>query len=266
MVVELADWEGLVDARHDDFDDLRAVAVVGAAEPTWSGPFRVAASDGRQYFVKSLDTCPAGQQRSLVSEHVIARAGRLIGAPMCDVSLIRIPDELAGYEVRSGVELSAGLAHASMALSRADERGRPHLDARHQDDNRRRHVGVYALYDWCLGADQQWLYDIENDRMLYSHDHGLYFPPAGTGTWTISDLMAHADTEWPLPDPAENLLPAAVEDVAEALRSVPRQSLRAIINSVPAHWPVDDADLEALGYFLEYRAPAVAERVDALVP
>lgn len=264
--MDLADWQGLVDARHDDFDDLRVVAIVGSAEATWSGPFRAVASDGNQYFVKSLSTCPAGQERSLVSEHVIARVGRLIAAPMCRVSLIEIPGELTGYEVRPGVELKAGLAHASLALTHADERGRPHLDARHQNDNRRRHAGVYALFDWCLGADQQWLYDIANDRMLYSHDHGLYLPPTDTGTWTKNDLMTHVDAEWPLPDPADDLLPAAVEEIADALESVGRSSLRAVMDSVPAHWPVSDSDLEALGYFLEYRAPAVADRLRALVP
>jgi hypothetical protein len=124
---------------------------------------------------------------------------------------------------------------------------------------------VYALYDWCCGADAQWLYDLNNDRTLYSHDHGLYLPPAGKGGWTIHDLIASADSPSELPDPPNGLSATAIDQVAAALDAVDRTSLVSIINRVPASWPVADDELGALGWFLEYRAPAVAQRLRALV-
>lgn len=265
MPVDISDWNGLVNSRTDDFDGLRIVAPVATAGASWSGPFRVIASDQADYFVKSMETCPTGHEASIAIEHVVARAGQLIGAPMCHTSLIRIPADIAGWEPTPGVPLQEGLAHASRALDHADERGRPHLDARAQDENSRRHVGVYAIFDWCIGADQQWLYDTDNDRTLYSHDHGLYLPPAGQGLWTIHDLQSNADTPWPLPDPPGGLSPAAIDELATALESIDRAALAAVMNSVPASWPVTDADLEALGWFLEHRAPAVAARLRTLV-
>jgi hypothetical protein len=264
-LVDLTEWSGLVRARTDTFDDLRMTGPVAPSGGSWSGPFRVIASDGNQYFVKSVDTCPPGQQASVAIEHIVAGVGRLIGAPVCTTSLIRIPLALAGWEPRPGIPITEGLAHASLALSHCDEQGRPALAARGQDDNRRRHVGAYALYDWCVGADAQWLYDLDRDRTLYSHDHGLYFPPAHQGYWTQPDMIAGVDIPHELPDPRNDLLASAVDEVAAALDAVKRDELASILNSVPSSWPVTDEDLEALGWFLERRAPAVALRVRALI-
>jgi hypothetical protein len=96
-LVSLADWSGLVADRSDAFDNLQMVAAVGPSGGSWSGPFRVIASDQRQYFVKSLDTCPAGQEASIAIERIVAEVGRLIDAPVCFTSLIRIPSAFEGW-------------------------------------------------------------------------------------------------------------------------------------------------------------------------
>lgn len=259
---DLVEWNALVTGRHDSFDDLSVVA----PEPgggSWSGPFRAIASDGHSYFVKSASTCPPGQEASLVIERVVGLAGALIGAPVCLPVLIRLTEDVAGYEVAPGKPLGAGLAHANRALEHADEMGRPDLYARSQDDNARRHVGVYALYDWCMGTDQQWLYDLDADRTLYSHDHGLYLPPLGQGLLDAAALQAQVDEPHELPDARSGLSPAAIEETADALERVATDDLADILKSVPASWPVSDGVLAALGWFLEQRAPAAAARLRA---
>lgn len=262
-LVQLADWSGLVRGRDDSFNALQVV-IPTALGPSWSGPFRVTASDQQDYFVKSLETCPAGQQASLAVEQVVSQVGKLIGAPVCETSLIRIPTSLAGWTPQpGGASIQDGLAHASLAIEHADFR-RPPLDSRLSDDNARRHVGVYALCDWCFSADEQWLYDLDDDQALYSHDHGLYFPPTGQGQWTRADLVAQADTPHQWRDPRKDLSAAACHTVADALEHIQRDALANVLRSIPASWPVSDADLEALGWFLEHRAPAVASRVRAL--
>jgi hypothetical protein len=112
-VVELAEWSGLVRSRTDGYNELAMVAPVTVAGGSWSGPFRAIANDGHDYFVKSLDTTPAGEEASLASEFVVAEVGRLIGAPVCYTSLITIPAELSGWEPRPGTTLHAGIAHAT---------------------------------------------------------------------------------------------------------------------------------------------------------
>lgn len=262
-MVERAAWDGLVRSRPTDPPALSVAAFTpGPSTGTFSDTFRVVASDRHEYFVKALDHCPAGHGATLVAEQVVAAVGRLVGAPVCATPLIEIPEALAGYEVRPGTPLAAGVAHGSLALEHADEMGRPSLYARQQDDNARRHVGVYALFDWCYGSDQQWLYDLDDDRRLYSHDHGLYLP----GDWHVdaASLTAEVDVPHPLPDPPTGLSPVAVEEVAVALEAVTRTGLACILNGVPASWPVTDDVLEALGWFLEARAPGVAVRLRGL--
>jgi hypothetical protein len=263
-VVTLQDWTGLVAGRRtDEFDRLRVVAPIDESRRSWGGPFRALASDDKQYFIKCLDACPPGEGASLAIELVVTRMGELISAPVCTTSLIRIPDELAGWQYRPGKPLQAGLAHASRALDRADE-GREQLNYRANDDNRRRHVGVYALFDWCFGWDQQWLYDLTYDRTVYSHDHGLYLPPGGKGYWKRAGLEAMVGRPHVLPDSQEGLDPEAVVEVASALEKIDRDSLIEVLRTVPSSWPVRDTDLEDLGWFLEARAPEVAARVRML--
>jgi hypothetical protein len=90
-VVELADWSGLVRGRTDSFDALTLVKPMVPAATFWAGPFRATASDQRDYFVKTLQTCPPTQEPSLAIEQIVSQVGRLIGAPVCETSLIRIP-------------------------------------------------------------------------------------------------------------------------------------------------------------------------------
>jgi len=263
-VVARTDWTGLVSGRRtDDFDELSIVAPVDEAGRSWGGPFRAVASDGNDYFVKCLSVCPQGEQASLAIELIVARVGTLINAPVCSTSLIRIPEEIAGWECRPGKPVHAGLAHASLALNRAEE-GRPRLECRAQDDNRRRHVGAYALFDWCFGWDEQWLYNIDDDSSLYSHDHGLYLPPCGKGYWNRAGLEAMVDRPHVLSDPQEGLDVEAVTEVAAALDKIDQATLVEVLRTVPSSWPVSDEDLEDLGWFLQVRAPAAAGRVRTL--
>ena len=258
------EWRSLVTARNDVPRSVSIAAFSSVAPmPTFSSPFRVVGSDRVDYFVKSLDNQQPGLEATLAAELVVAGVGRLIGAPVIRTVVIEIPQALAGYEPRPGTPIKAGLAHASAALERADEMGRPSLYARSQDDNRTRHAGVYALYDWCYGSDKQWLYDIDDDRRIYSHDHGLYLP---WGWWTDgSTLVASVDDPHALPDAPAGLSPAAVEEVANRLEAVTRTELASILNQVPAAWPVTDGVLGTLGWFLERRAPAVAARLRTLL-
>lgn len=263
-MVELADWSGLVRERTDSFDALTLVKPMVPAATFWAGPFRATASDQRDYFVKTLQTCQRTQEPSLAIEQIVSQVGQLIGAPVCETSLIRIPADLDGWEPLPGVPIRAGLAHASLAIERAVF-GRRALDQRDANDNTRRHVGVYALCDWCISADEQWLYDLGDDNAVWSHDHGLYLPPAGSGFWNRPGLVAQADDDHTWRDPPDGLSTAAVNDVAEALEAVNRPTLARVLRSIPASWPVSDEDLEAVGWFLERRAPAVANRLRALV-
>ena len=120
-----------------------------------------------------------------------------------------------------------------------------------------------ALYDWCWGGDDQWLYSEPDDRKLYSHDHGWYLPDVGPN-WDESSLARCVDMPHVAPYPEDGLNATELERLASRLESISRDEIRLVLSEVPVSWPVTDAQLESLGYFLERRAAAVATRLRTL--
>jgi len=124
----------------------------------------------------------------------VSAAGRLIGAPVCDVLPIRIGPEFVGIRLPGGLELAEGLGSGSMEIPDAMQEG--DLTHRDQDDNARRHAGIFALHDWCWGRDPQWLRLVTDEHKFFSHDHGHYFPQGPN--WNEAALVANADSAWEL--------------------------------------------------------------------
>jgi hypothetical protein len=217
-------------------------------------------SQDERWYLKAPNN-PQGAARLVAAEYIVSAVGRLIGAPVCEVCPMEIPDEFAGISFPTNLTLVPGIGSASRTIPDAIQNSQ--LLFRDRDDNRRRHVGVFALFDWCWGDDPQWLNCTTDDERLYSHDHGYYFPPSG-GDWTQAELLARIDEAHPLAQPDDDLDLAEIVRIGNALDAVTRPSLSAILSSVPQEWDIPADDLEVLGYFLERRAPDVAARMRAL--
>lgn len=258
----LSEWRGEVSGRVDPPTVLQ-LRLCAAPNNSWSasGSFEAVGVDGETYFVKPPGRSDLG--KSLVTEFIVAEAGKMIGAPVCDPVLVGITAALLPFEYQPGYFLEEGVGFATRAIPPVVVEERPFLRHRARDDNARRHVGVFALYDWCWGSDEQWLHHVSDDWRLYSHDHGWYFPPAGP-EWSVSELLATASQSHELADDTTDLDAQTLADVAGNLRNVKRSGLVEILNRVPASWPVSDEELEALGWYLEARAEPVASRLEAL--
>lgn len=259
-MVTRADWVGRIASRTDPVGAVAIEVPVVPSTAGGSGTFLGLGSDGRRWWVKPLNNLQGA--RVIVTESVVGRAGALLGAPVCDVGVVQIPPQIAGWEFRPGARLKPGFAHASLAVDDAQEVRV--LEYRQRNDNQRRHAGVLALYDWCWGGDDQWLYCETDDRKLYSHDHGWYLPETGPD-WSEGTLMAHVDLPHPLPSTSSDLDQTALRQLAGRLEALTRSELAAMLQGVPATWPASDTELEALGFFLERRAPAVAGRLRTLM-
>lgn len=259
-MVTRSDWVGLIQSRTDPAGAVVVEVPVVPSAAGGSGTFLGLGSDGRRWWVKPVNNLQGA--RVIVTESVVGRAGVLLGAPVCEVAVVRIPPEIAGWEFRPGAKLEASFAHASLAVDDAQELRA--LEYRQRDDNRRRHAGVLALYDWCWGGDDQWLYCETDDRKLYSHDHGWYLPETGPN-WSEGALMAHVDLPHPLACSSSDLDQTTLGQLADRLDTLKRSELARMLGGVPASWPASDSELEALGLFLERRAPAVAGRLRSLM-
>lgn len=256
MTVERDAWRGLLDSRLDPVEVLVIEQPLSQSKGGGSGSFPAEASDGRQWWVKPANNLQGG--KVIVTENLVGSLGKLIGAPTCEVAIVRIPEEIAGFEFVPGHVLEAGLTHASRGVEQAQEFHS--LEYRQHDHNARRHAGVFALYDWCWGGDPQWLCDAADDQKLYSHDHGWYLPPEGQD-WTETELVSQVDQPRELGHNSDGLESEAVEELAERLDQLGRDDLLPILSGVPESWPVANSELEALGFFLERRAPEVGKRL-----
>ncbi|MDE0268276.1 MAG: hypothetical protein OXI96_04460 [Acidimicrobiaceae bacterium] len=183
-----------------------------------------------------------------MTESIIGAAGQLIEAPVCETAIVYVPEELEGWEFRPGLRLESGFAHASRAVETAIEDRE--LGYRYDDDNQVRHVGVFALYDWCWGGDPQWLYAVSDENRLYSHDHGWYLPEVGPG-WTEQALTDRVDQPRELDCSATQLDIRETSRLARRLRDVTRTELCDTLCRIPGQWPVSDIELECVGWFLE---------------
>lgn len=259
MAVERSDWNGLLDGRTDPQAPLVVELPLAASPAGGSGTFLAEASDNRRWWIKPQNNLQGPQV--IVTDYVVASAGRLIGAPVCEVAIVEVPEEIVGWEFRASARLEAGFAHASLAVDNVQEART--LEYRDRNENVRRHAGVFALYDWCWGGDDQWLYCEAQDRKLYSHDHGWYLPETGPD-WSEEALLAHVDDAH-LPDySTPGLDSTELGELTDRLNAPLRKRLVGMLMTVPTSWPVADSDLEALGFFLERRAPAVAQRLNAM--
>ena len=258
MPVERTDWDGLVAGSRSANADLTLTAVLGESEGGGSGSFPGRLSDGERWYVKPQNN--AQGQHVNVSEYLVSAIGLHIDAPVCEVRPVAIPADLAGHQFVSGLALVEGVATASKAVPGVFEDRQ--LLHRERDDNRRRHAGVFVLYDWCWGGDPQWLYSTTEESKLFSHDHGWYFPPEGPSIDEPA-VVAVVGEAHVLGFPDNGLDTDELARLADALEGVTRRELQAILAGVPSSWPIPDTCLEAVGYFLEARAGAVSGRARA---
>lgn len=271
-MIRQADWHGRLAGKRPEVTSTRAIRLVGwlprKASQGQSKPQLAMAEDGRDYWVKHTGN-PQGSL-VLVNEQIVGRCGAHIGAPTCEVALVEIPPTLAQYE--SGSHIEPGLAHGSLDIPTAAFSRE--LQHRHSDDNVSRHAGVLALMDWCWGADDQWLYDSDDDEKTYSHDHG-YFLPYGP-RWkhkrsemeTLVDQPSDSFQTLVANSHATDVSEVALLAYADNLDQLTAEQIADILCVIPTHWPPDDPvnddDLEFLGYFLQRRASMTANRLRAL--
>lgn len=262
-MIEQTAWRDRLEGQRKALAPLRLVAVLN--RPPGDGgsdPILMRAEDGAQWWVKLLNN--AQSPMVLVNEQIVAGCGSLIGVSTCEVAIVEVPDALAGPF--HGVQIKAGLAHGSRDVPSVINRRL--LTDRARDDNARRHVGMYALHDWCWGSDVQWLYAQKDDHKVYSHDHGHFFPCGPAWNSDTKRVLEQVDVphelwreQWSQADNAKNLDVPTIIHMADQLRGVKSKDLVDVLSGIPESWPVSEEELEILGFFLERRAPQVADRL-----
>lgn len=202
-------------------------------------------SDGEKYVFKH-----PGLKRALVAEHVVGRLGQHMGAPCMDVYYGEVPQALIQLDP-SLARFKGGLSHATKFVDGLREgRGRPeHFVA---PINRARFAYLAILYPWLHAADHQLLYELVPPNLVYSHDHGLFFP--GSQTWTAATIIGQTTTA--ATDPFFDPIALSAEEKAaaiKALEDLTPSDIDTAVSGARIEWGVTDQDLSALGSRLKQR-------------
>jgi hypothetical protein len=145
---------------------------------SFSRPVWLECNDSKIYVVKGRH---AG--RAIFNDQIIARLGHLLGAPVGQPVFVTIPEELKQIEPQMH-DISSGLAHGTLWIPDTTER--LWLAYTDKDYNRSRFALLSVLYGWLGANDNQLVYSNQDPYLVYSVDHGHFFP--GGPDWNIQSL------------------------------------------------------------------------------
>lgn len=219
---------------------------------------------GKVYFVKG-GHC----QRQLVNDHIIGRLGMALRAPTATVAHIDVVDALVAAEPMLGQHFPAGgrfepgVWHGSLVIDGvSNERENiAHFDV---PENRPRFALLAVLFGWGLGGDHQFLYANQEPRLVYSCDHGHFFPNGPD--WTVASLTGAPAA---IPDQALvstcSVTPAELRTAGAALDALdPEQVIAAALGNVLDHWGVSLDELVEMAQYLTRRREQLLSHIAQL--
>jgi hypothetical protein len=163
--------------------------------------------------------------------------------------LIDVPAELIANQPEMS-HMMAGVAHGSQFVENVTERaGFEHAAI---PENRPRFALLAALFGWIGAQDHQFVYSKTLPQLVYSVDHGHFFP--GGPAWTEASLAAAPQSQ---PDTqitnACNTTQSELHQALHALSAVDDEALISIVSLPPNEWGLTMEDRIALVNFLRRR-------------
>jgi len=237
------EWRRLIAARKATAQDSVLAETVLMQFGTASSPLLIECGD-EKWVVKGKHL-----GRALVNEQVVGRLGMAMGAPVGDVGLVRVTEELrADYPAIP--PQTVGLNHGSRFVEGVSERR--DFDDTALDVNRDRLALLAILYGWARADDYQAFYRKEEPRYVYSFDHAYFFP--GGAEWTPESLHG-ADAAAPDAHVVERgkLTQADLVVAAPALECISAEHIAEAIGAIPEEWNLPEGEAVALAMYLERR-------------
>jgi hypothetical protein len=216
---------------------------------SFSRPVALKCDDDREYVVKSRCT-DRQMDRALVNEQVVGYLALLLAAPVPLTAQVNVPHELIGAEPQMQ-HMRPGIAHAALRIPDcSDKTG---IDLANVAANRARFGALSILFGWAGGGDQQLIYANTPPRLVYSVDHGHFFPNGPD--WTVQNLEA-AESESVGPHPyfaACGLGEADYHETFSRLAEVSAAQIATAVALPPDDWRIDLQTRVSLATFLAKR-------------
>jgi hypothetical protein len=218
-----------------------------------SRPVLLECSDGGSYVVKGKQ---AGRQ--IVNDQVIAALGRSMGAPVPAPVLVDVPAELIALQPELQ-HIAPGISHGSTWVPNCSDREA--LQHIHVQGNNERFALLAVLYGWMLGQDHQFIYANTSPHIVYSVDHGHFFPSGPD--WTLASLSSagHADLDATI-TPSVSWENGLLFDVRDRLTNITDEVIAQAVSRPPDDWDLDDSNRSALAGYLSRRRDEMLTIID----
>lgn len=244
-------------ARRPTVPSVEAMVLVSINRDAGTRPFNFVGSDRNRYWAKWPGN-PHGTP-SLAAELIVHTLGLRLGAPVAPSTVISVADELMLDIQIDGVRPPPGMWFASQVVEDVTEQTA--LESPRAGGDPARLPRLLALWDLCMGEDQQFLY--EGDRRLWSFDHGLWF--GGTAPWRPGALEGCV-VPWGEPHWGPRKRPLSSTELhaaADAVASLDLVDLAFAVGRVPIEWGIPDSQLLDFAACVHARRAGVSARLRA---
>ena len=222
---------------------------------TKSQPFLLECEDNHDYVVKTLDY--GGRQ--LINDQLVARLGILLTAPVGQPELILIPSELINAEYRLQ-NIQTGLAHGCQWIPNCIDEW--NLIATSQPENRLRLVLLATLYGWTMANDHQFLFHRDPPRLIYSVDHGHFFP--SPPNWQINDLINSPVAKLDQFFSDCHFTVDELRQAATKLRAISEIQIIQTVASIPVDWSLTIEERIVMINFLVNRQQEILSSIQSV--
>lgn len=209
---------------------VEAVTFIRWMGHSYSAPVQLKCDDSYSYIVKS-----PSDGLATPTEQIVARLAGVIGAPVPEVRLVHVSQELIDQNPGTMDKYTPGLCHGLRFVANCTGR----LNVVHQDldVNRGRFYRLAVLYGWFhVATDHQFFYDTGTNE-VWSFDHGLFFPSGPH--WSAASLDGNTVTDLDqVICGACNFNEAEKRSARSALNGVTETHVASAVMSPPMDWPI----------------------------
>jgi hypothetical protein len=250
---QVTDWAAMITAASSNRPAAVSAVTFLKRRSSASQPVDVRCSDSNIYVLKALRN-DVKQGRMMFNDHIVARLGAMIGAPVPAAALVTVSQELIDLnpdKAQGMGHIQPCTAHGSRLYAEVSERI-DNIDHIADDDNKGRFASLGVLHGWMGFSDRQFIYDNAQPFRVYSVDHGHFFP--GGPEWTIASLQAA-----PAATIADDIVKSCKLDhgdlvlACSPLRTITEAQIAEILGIPMDDWDVGIDDRVALGKYLRQR-------------
>lgn len=248
------DWETLFRQAKKQTYTIPADYPVPPVQPFASStqPFLIACSDDERYYVKSPPS-----KRTLIAELVVGKLGALLKAPVPEVAFVYLTQEFIDNNPKLS-RLGPGHAYGSRFISGL--RDSRIVEYAKETENRSRFASLAVLYGLTACDDMQFMYANQAPHLVYSHDHGWFFP--GGTAWNMQTLSQDREVDIHREIVMNaHLTQSEILAAIEPLKRLTHQDIVDTIACVPEAWGITPMERISLAKCLARRREMLLSQV-----